>query len=251
MMKVDLLDVMGTDLTVVNAARVSYDNESFFEEFRELETGMLKRVLSDRDKKLIKFLAEHGHIIPFAHPQLSFRIHCPIFVMRQLDKTRVGLCVSEVSRRYISSIPDVYQPVSWRKKDKNKKQGSSKTETIVDLRQQGFKMQTVDEAYQRYVEHSLDLYKDMLDANICEEQARMVLPLGSYTTFIWTGSLLAFCRLVNLRLQDDVQEETAIIVRYILKFLKDKFPIASGQLTTSKINYEQWDKYYEQVGIED
>jgi len=203
-MKVELIDSMGTDLTVVNAARVSFDNHH-----DDFTTG---------DEKLIAYLARHGHWTPFGHPQLQFRISAPIFVARQLVKHQVGLVWNEVSRRYVDTAPVFHIPTQWRGKAENKKQGSS-GETI-DL---NFKV--TDKIMDLHT-NALELYTQLLEANVAPEQARMILPQSMYTEWYWTGSLYAFARVRNLRISDDAQEETREIAQKISTLIGPKFPIS-------------------------
>lgn len=187
-LKVELIDRMGTDLTVVNTARVSFGNTA--------------DSLSDKDKRLIKYLAEHGHWSPFAHVQLQFRIKAPIFVARQLGKHQVGLTWNEISRRYVKKALEFYEPDYWRKVDVNVKQGSS-TERV-------------------YWEPGSDFYNDILETyyeaiseGVCPEQARMLLPQSMMTEWIWTGSLVAFARIVEQRTHSTAQRETQEIAKKI------------------------------------
>lgn len=202
----DLIDVMGSDLTVVNAARVSFDK--FHYHFAD-----------EGDAKLIAYLARNGHWSPFSHPQLSFRVSAPIFVARQLAKHQVGLAWNEVSRRYVDSPPEFYTPEVWRKKADNVKQGS-RDEAV-----------EVDELYLHDMRVSqVELYLNMLDSGICPEQARMVLPQSMMTEWIWTGSLYAFARVVNQRLDPHAQKECRPVAEDIAKALREHFPVSSQVL---------------------
>ena len=197
-MDVELIDKMGSDLSVVNAARVSF--------------AKVKDELDDKDEKLIKYLAVHGHWSPFAHASLSFRIKAPVFVARQLVKHQVGLSWNEVSRRYVSDKPEFYIPFVWRKRpDKNIKQGSSKEEIEYDI------MNVIDT--------TKDTYKDMLESGIAPEMARMILPQCMMTEWLWSGSLYAFSRVCNLRNKDNAQVETRMVTHNIEKHMRDHFPI--------------------------
>ena len=213
--EVSLIDYMGTDLSIVNAARVSFDKESEW----ELTAGKRKEdpgVLKAADKKLIKYLAVHNHWSPFSHASMSFRVKCPIFVARQLGKHQVGLSWNEVSRRYVDSEPEVYFPEYWRKKADNVKQGSSE-EAIFNS-----PYWTTEVTAQTRM--AVMLYEDMLNDGICAEQARMVLPQNMMTEFIWTGSLYAFARVCNLRLDSHTQRETQEIAQMISKEAFQRFP---------------------------
>ena len=186
-MKAELLEVMGSDLTVVNAARVSFAAESH--EF------------SGRDKSLISYLAKHNHWTPFGHVQLQFRLKAPIFVARQLHKSQVGLLVNEVSRRYVDSKPEFHEPEGWRLRAQDKKQGSS-LETFP-----GPQGERWDARYWDLMNNAVTLYQNMVASGVAPEQARMVLPQSMMTEWYWTGSLAAFARVVKQRISSDAQLE--------------------------------------------
>jgi len=207
-MNVELIEHMGTDLTVVNAARVSFNKQS-----EKFEGG---------DENLIRYLAEHNHWTPFGHCTMQFRIKAPIFVARQLVKHQVGLTWNEVSRRYVKDGPDFFMPETWRANPVNAKQGSSETETIEYLNEKGYIKEQVIVLYNK----ALQLYKQMLDAGVCAEQARMVLPLSSFTEWYWTGSLYAFARVCNLRCAKDTQKETRYIADKISSEAEKLFPVS-------------------------
>ena len=211
-MNVELIDSMGTDLTVVNAARVSFNKHH-------------DKVI-DGDEKLIAYLAKHGHWTPFGHPQLQFRIYAPIFVARQLVKHQVGLVWNEVSRRYVDGVPNFYIPSQWRGRAEDKKQGSSKE--FIEL-----KDECLDEIINLHTK-ALELYKALLAANVAPEQARLVLPQSMYTEWYWTGSLYAFARVCNLRISDDAQEETQYVAQKISTLIEPKFPISWKYLVERK-----------------
>jgi len=195
-MNVNLIDVMGTDLSVVNAARVSFAKES--NEF------------SDKDAKLINYLAKHNHWSPFGHASLQFRIKAPIFVARQLVKHQVGLVWNEVSRRYVDDEPEFYIPSEWRLKADDKKQGSSD--------------ETIEYNLGSTLEFIKTTYQNMLKANIAPEMARMILPQNLYTEWYWSGTLMAFARVCNLRCKPDTQWETQQIANLIDIESKQHFP---------------------------
>ena len=196
-MKVEILDVMGSDLTVVNAARVSFASES--EEF------------GSRDKKLVRYLAAHGHWTPFAHVQVQLRIKAPVFVARQLHKHQTGLVVNEVSRRYVDFTPEFHAPEAWRKRAPNKKQGS--------LNETFDKDSLLYNSYWDLMSKAEDLYSFMLERGVAPEQARMVLPQSMMTEWYWTGSLAAFARVVSQRLSEDAQYECRVVAEKIDQLL--------------------------------
>jgi thymidylate synthase (FAD) len=203
-MNVNLIDVMGTDLSVVNAARVSFAKES--NEF------------SKQDAKLIHFLAKHNHWSPFGHASLQFRIKAPIFVARQLVKHQVGLVWNEVSRRYVDDEPEFYIPSEWRLKADDKKQGSSD--------------ETIDYNIHGTMEYVKQTYDNLLKANVAPEMARMVLPQNLYTEWYWSGTLMAFARVCNLRCKPDTQWETQQIANLIDIESKQHFPTSWRALRT-------------------
>lgn len=198
---VEYIDHMGTDLTVVNAARVSFDKEH--EEF-DWST----------DRGLIKYLAKHNHWSPFAHCSATFRVKAPIFVARQLVKHTVGFSWNEVSRRYVDSEPEFYIPEVWRKRAENVKQGSS-DEGVVPINDVlGFN------------DAVLNLYQSLLEQGVCPEQARMVLPQNTMTEWFWTGTLYAWARMCQLRLDSHTQKETRDVAYGIHKHMQDLFPVS-------------------------
>ena len=209
-MEVELIDKMGTDLTVVNAARVSFSKRKF--------------TFEESDEKLIEYLAEHNHWSPFAHCSLQFSIKAPIFVARQLVKHQVGLVWNEVSRRYVDVEPEFYIPFMWRKRAKNIKQGSSSEEIEWDITD--------------FVKGAKELYKEMIDENIAPELARMVLPQNMMTEWYWSGTLYAFARVCTLRLEEHSQVETQQIAREIHHHIKHAFPKSWKSLLTNVENVD-------------
>lgn len=210
-MKVTYVDHMGSDLSVVNAARVSFSKKC--EEFQQ------------KDAKLLHYLANHEHTSPFRHPTITLHVKAPIFIARQLGKHQVGLSWNEVSRRYVDSEPELYAPEVWRQKSEDKKQGSS-DEPIEAFRLLGFKWESTHEAYQRLEEHALTLYKDLVEADVCPEQARMVLPQSMYTEWYWTGSLLAFYHAYRLRSDPHAQKEVQDVAMQIKETIEPLYPVS-------------------------
>ena len=215
--KVELIDKMGSDLSVVNAARVSFDKESDWAyEVEQIDNGhttLLVSKLSDADKRLVKYLATHNHWSPFSHAFASFRIKAPIFVARQLVKHTVGLSWNEVSRRYVDSEPEFYLPDCWRSRAKSVKQGSSDEAANVD-----------PEEAEEWCEGSLMGYQSLLRQGVCPEQARMILPQNTMTEWIWSGTLYAFARVCNLRLDSHTQKETREVAQQISDYMQELFP---------------------------
>jgi thymidylate synthase (FAD) len=212
-MNVELIDKMGSDLSVVNAARVSYSKESEWEMI--MPAGPTPGVLSERDEKLVKYLATHNHWSPFAHASLQFRIKAPVFVARQLVKHQVGLVWNEISRRYVDYEPELYEPKEWRGRPQNSKQGS---DGVVDL----------DSNEKHRLEMTMQqckiIYNTLIQKGVAPEQARMVLPQSMMTEWIWSGTLYAFARVCNLRCAKDTQEETRYIADEIHNICNKEFP---------------------------
>jgi thymidylate synthase (FAD) len=220
-MKVELLGHYGTDLTVVNAARVSMDKES---EWKYPWSTDYRGTLLESDSKLIKYLHTHKHHSPFNHAFLSFRVKAPIFVARQLVKHKF-MPWNEVSRRYVDSEPEFYDPEVWRKRADNVKQGSS-NETV-DLNQELVcERYTVKELGDQLYKEILNHYQTLLERGVCPEQARMVLPQSMYTEWIWSGTLGAFLDMLVLRLDPHTQKETRMIAEMIALDIKRLFPVS-------------------------
>ena len=199
-MQASVVDFMGSDLTIVNAARVSF--------------GKRAEKLDEKYKKLIDYLAKHEHWTPFAHTCISFHIKAPLFVARQLGKHQVGLVWNEISRRYVDFEPEFHIPEVWRAKSINRKQGSDPIKTI--------DMGT--EEYEKVTNENMTQYTKLIKAGVAPEQARMVLPQSMYTEWYWTGSLYSFSRVCELRLSVDVQEETRFLVQDIYSECLKLFP---------------------------
>ena len=202
-MEVSFVDKMGSDLSVVNAARVSF--------------AKVKKDLDAKDDKLIKYLAHWGHWSPFAHATMSFRIKAPIFVARQLVKHQVGLSWNEVSRRYVDDDPEFYMIDEWRSRpDKSIKQGSGDRVIKYDIN--------------HAVNVALETYNDMLEEGIAPEMARMILPQNTMTEWIWSGSVYAFSRVCNLRTKSNAQKETGSVAEQMASIMREHFPLCSKYL---------------------
>jgi len=223
---VQLVDYMGSDLSVVNAARVSFNKESSWEGEQHWSGSITGKKLSDKDQKLIKYLAKHNHFTPFCHPQISLRIKCPIFVRAQLGKHQVGLVMNEVSRRYVTFEPEIYVPL-WRNAPTDgAKQGSSGAIEDMDL------CIRLRQEYDTIAKECLDLYSKLIQDGVAPEQARSILPQGTYTEFVWTGSLYAFARVYNLRIDAHAQWEIQEYAKAIDKIIAPIFPVSWHTLTT-------------------
>jgi thymidylate synthase (FAD) len=228
---------MGDDLTVVNAARVSFAKESAAQddEYTDVEydswLGSIP-VLSKSDKRLINYLGKHNHWSPFGHCQLQFRIKAPVFVARQLVKHQVGLTWNEVSRRYVDIEPEFYTPEVWRGVAENKKQGSSDME--IDINPSTIPGRSNIDDYQHALKNCKWTYEHLLRLGVAPEQARMVLPQSMMTEWYWSGTLYAFARVCNLRCKDDVQFETRMIANQIDEQAKKLFPVSWEALRDNK-----------------
>jgi thymidylate synthase (FAD) len=203
---VQLIEHMGSDLSVVNAARCSFDKQRDF--------------LLEDDIRLIHYLAREKHMLPFRHPTISLRVHMPIFVARQLGKHQIGFSMSEVSRRYVTGDPEFYEPEVWRKRpEASIKQGSG----------EDFSMgQQIDLVTKAFISHhrSLSIYKDLLSMGTAPEMARMILPQSMYTTVYWTGSLLGWNHLYKQRTDSHAQKETQEYGRAIGTIMEELFPVS-------------------------
>jgi thymidylate synthase (FAD) len=199
---VELLETFGSDLTVVNAARVSFAKEST--EF------------SDKDKGLIKYLAKHNHVSPFFHPQIRMRIKMPIFLAREWYRHTVGFARNEVSRRYVDEEPEFFIPEVCRERDPKLKQGSK----LEEVKENNLCVGAIKEITAK----SLHMYKALLEQGVCPEQARIILPQSMYTEFIETASLAAYARLCKLRLDPGAQKEVRDYANAVVELLKPKFP---------------------------
>jgi thymidylate synthase (FAD) len=212
---------MGSDLSVVNAARVSFGKKSHCEETRWVDMGDWcgdMPVVNDKDSKLIHYLATHGHYSPFGHCFASFHIKAPIFVARQLVKHEY-LRMNEISRRYVDSEPEFYVPDVWRGRSKSKKQGSDGV--VEDIQ---------TDALPQWHDDALHYYSMLLESGVAPEMARMVLPQSMYTEWYWSGSMDAFANMCNLRLKEDTQYETRLVAQQIDKVMRDLYPVSWSAL---------------------
>ena len=229
---VHLVDYMGSDLTVCNAARVSFAKETEWEVDKEAADrlaasgssapiGELVR-LGEKDQKLIKYLAKHNHWTPFAHPQITLRIKAPISVRTQFFKHKQGFVENEISRRYVSYTPEFYYP-QWRGKPTNgAKQGS---EDFIQL-------SVMDEKkYLDAVQSCVDSYDRLLEAGVAPEQARFILPQGMYTEWYWTGSLAAYARFYKQRIDEHAQWEIRQYADAVGNVIQPLFPVSWENLT--------------------
>ena len=230
---VDYVDHMGTDLTVCNAARVSFNNESEwgldFDAIERLKSCPYNkddvRMLKDKDVKLIKYLAKHNHWTPFAHPQITLRIKAPISIRTQFFKHKQGFTENEISRRYVSFEPDFYLPM-WRTKPTDgAKQGSE------DFITEETRTNLYDAIYKESYETALHVYNTLIEKGVAPEQARFILPQGMYTEWYWTGSLAAYARFYKQRKDDHAQWEIREYAKAVGKIIEPYFPVSWKQLT--------------------
>ena len=203
--EVSLIDHMGTDLTVVNAARVSF--------------GKKKTEFTDGDAKLIKYLADHNHWSPFGHCSVQFHIKAPVFVARQLVKHQIGLTWNEISRRYVDNPPEFYDVDVWRGRPVDKKQGSS--DNTVEWVNRDRRTDTLKSEVENI---ALKNYNTMIEAEVAPEQARMILPQSMMTEWYWSGTLYAFARVCNLRCTEDAQKESKEVADKIALHCETLFP---------------------------
>ncbi len=249
--EVQLIDSMGTDLSVVNAARVSFDKTSELEHFNcKSDDGLFAEYLQDgwqdssdyiggwdytvsrlkpSDAKLIKYLARNGHISPFHHTFITVRVKAPIFVRSQAVKHKF-MPVNEVSRRYVSDEPEFYIPSEWRMKAENVKQGSSEEIfngiMYINNDENGDNHGSAEDAAKYSAQVALDMYNGLLAKGICAEQARSVLPQSMLTMWYWSGTLSAFADMLKLRLDSHAQKEIQYVAQQIHDIIKPLFPVS-------------------------
>jgi len=235
LIKVTHIDHMGSDLSVVNAARVSFGKKSEALGTSGVEGQPMTPILNDPDKKLINYLAKHKHMSPFGHAFVTFHVKAPIFVARQLVKHKF-LRWNEISRRYVDAVPEFYEPDEWRGRADDKKQGSA---GVVDIQKSFFivdpitdeEPQDTDRIPETLNEFIITAYIDLIIHGVCPEQARMVLPQSTMTEWYWSGSLDAFADMCILRCKEDTQLETARAAQCISQAMQNLFPISWEALT--------------------
>lgn len=212
--KVELLDHMGDDIAVVQAARVSFAKDA------DTEFDNVK------DGKLINYLAKHDHWTPFAHTALKFRIAAPVPIRTQCFKHKIGMVENEESRRYISTTPEIFIPEFFRAKPEGSiKQGSADKHSSSDF--------WINE-YQEVTAKAVDLYLDMLADGVCPEQARFILPQGAIVNWIWTGNLVSFANFYNKRTDPNAQKEVQVVAELVGKEVERIFPVSWIALTSKE-----------------
>jgi thymidylate synthase (FAD) len=249
-MKVEFIDNMGDDISVVNAARVSFNKTSegvgidqivdHVDEDGECTLHAFIPVLKEGDKKLINFLAKHNHFTPFTHATVTMREKVPIFVARQRFKHVIGFSYNEISRRYVSDVPDFHVPEEWRSRPENVKQGSSANDFIetfkdpdaIDSIWNCKSSSDISDSYMTYIIKVKQLYEEMLSSGVCPEQARMILPQSMMTEYYVTGSLMAWARAYNLRKSPTAQLEIQELAGKWDKVMRALYPISWEALTS-------------------
>jgi len=209
MIEVTYIDHMGSDLSVVNAARVSFGKKS--EWHQRIYSGE-PNILKGKDAKLIRYLAKHNHKSPFNHTFATFHVKAPVFVARQLQKHEY-MPWNEVSRRYVDEEPELYIPDVWRGRSSDKKQGSDGVVKGIDPHVAAI---MVDGAKQDY--------KYLLAKGVAPEQARMVLPQSMMTEWYWSGTVFAFAKMCQLRMQQDTQQESREVAMQVDEYMEKLFP---------------------------
>ena len=228
MIKVTYEHHVGDDITVVNAARVSFGKKSryYYGDEAEISANFdieweYPTFMLSEDVKLINYLAKHNHKSPFNHCFITFHVKAPIFVARQLQKHEY-MPWNEISRRYVDSEPEFYQPDVWRGRSEDKKQGSDGVVDMVDISGRfplsPTTVQTLSDG------KTLEAYRNLIDAGVAPEQARMVLPQSMMTEWYWSGSLYAFAKMCSLRLKPDAQYETRLVAEQIEDKMTELFP---------------------------
>ena len=228
MIKVTYEHHVGDDITVVNAARVSFGKKSryYYGDEAEISANFdieweYPTFMLSEDVKLINYLAKHNHKSPFNHCFITFHVKAPIFVARQLQKHEY-MPWNEISRRYVDSEPEFYQPDVWRGRSEDKKQGSDGVVDMVDISGRfplsPTTVQTLSDG------KTLEAYRNLIDAGVAPEQARMVLPQSMMTEWYWSGSLYAFAKMCSLRLKPDAQYETRLVAEQIEDKMAKLFP---------------------------
>ena len=210
MIQADYISHMGSDMTICDAARVSFNKEA-------------SNYTDEQNHKLIAYLAKHQHTTPFTHPQITLRETVPIFVARQRFKHVVGFSYNEVSRRYVSDVPEFFTPKAWREKPQGSvKQGSGDEHA---------KSNYYTHAYHLLLQDALALYDDMIKTGVAPELARMVLPQSMMTSYYVTGSLAAFARMYNQRSDSHAQKEVQLLAAEVGEIIAPLFPVAWAALT--------------------
>lgn len=229
---VDLVDFMGSDLTVCNAARVSFSKDTEWDVDEEAVARLRNsgssyhpedvRKLGKRDAKLLKYLATHQHWTPFAHPQITLRVKAPVSIRTQMFKHKQGFVENEISRRYVSFEPEFYSP-NWRGKPTDGAKQGSDDFIVID--------KETELGYDNAIRSCMYTYEQLLENGVAPEQARFVLPQGMYTEWYWTGSLAAYARFYKQRTDQHAQYEVREYAKAIGKLIAPRFPVSWNELT--------------------
>lgn len=235
--KVEYVDHMGTDLSVVDAARVSFAKKSAWESVISVDTTRKEdseewlkdhRVhkgcfvkMSEADAKLINYLAKHEHWTPFAHTAISLRVAAPVPIRTQCFKHKVGLVENEESRRYIKSTPEIFIPEFREKPEGSIKQGSG------GIHQSNEEWQY---SYRKLTERCVDIYLQMIKEGVAPEQARFVLPQGAIVNWVWTGNLMSFANFYKKRIDPHAQQEIQEVARKVDEVIRPLFPVSWAAL---------------------
>lgn len=211
-MDVNYVDHMGTDASVVNAARVSFNKQA-------------DQYTPEQNANLINYLARHGHWTPFAHAVVTMRFKAPIAIHAQCVKHQIGFAMNTVSRRYVSDRPELFVPEFRTKPDGSIKQGSGDTHPSNAASQA---------IYKRTCDHAISLYEDMIEDGVAPEQARFILPQGVYTEWVWTGSLQAWSRFYNQRIGPHAQKEIQQLAEMVDDMMYTLFPVSWAALKENK-----------------
>lgn len=233
--KVSYVQHCGDDLSVANAARVSFHKESAYDWYDVDGRGPADEPspcgeyfnipkIKEQDAKLINYLAKHKHFSPFNHSFITLRVKAPVFVARQLVKHKF-MPWNEVSRRYVDEEPEFYFSKYWRAKAENVKQGSSDTQ-IELLLDNGWSEGGVIETPHKMTDVAVQVYLEMVNQGVCPEQARMILPQNMMTEWWWSGTLGAYCDMLRLRLDSHTQQETREVANRAYQIIKPLFPIS-------------------------
>lgn len=217
-MKAEYVDHMGSDLSVVNAARVSFDKVG--EALGVNSDGSL--ILKEGDVKLIHYLSKYNHWTPFAHTSITLRMQAPVPIRTQCFKHKQGFTENEESRRYISGAPEVFVPESFRRASENKKQGSEGAHPDSG---------SWKDTYLFWVRGCLSTYERMITAGVCPEQARFILPQGVEVNWIWTGNLASYARFYSQRADPHAQKEVQDLARMVGDIIEPLFPVSWRALT--------------------
>ena len=212
-MKVEHIDHMGNDDSVVNAARVSFAKQA-------------DQYTDEQNARLINYLARHNHWTPFAHAFVTLRFKAPIAIHAQCVKHQIGFAMNTVSRRYVSDEPELFIPEFRLAPDGSVKQGSG------DIHPDNERLQAI---YTKCCNMMVDVYIEMIDDKVAPEQARFVLPQGVMTEWVWSGSLQAWARFYNQRSDSHAQQEIQFLAREVDRIVGALFPVSWEALTNSTV----------------